>query len=153
IGKFHVVRPRDITVNAAIGPRGQTGTYITFDDPLLNGFLTYDIIEHHVASSRKILSRQVVQFYPLNDILSIYMPADTKIDVLNLDIELMEETALSDLNFNQWRPSLIVAEIHTPINVISVMDAPVSRLLYDRGYVLASRVWHTSFFISTQRNG
>lgn len=146
IQKFKAIRPRDITLNMAMGPDGEIGQYFSFDDPLLNGFHTQDVIDHHVSRGYELLSQQSIPFVSVNNLLLSYVPDGQTIDYLNIDVENMEFRILSEWDFSRWRPQVISIEIHGSADILEIADKPVARLLREKGYVFVSRLWHTSIF-------
>lgn len=147
IMRFLEVRPRDITLNVAIGPAGEVGQYVAFDEPLLNGFLARHIVDQHVGNGRTVLHTSAVMFQPINRILADHVPDCVLVEYLNIDVELMELSILSQWDFSRWCPKVISVEVHGPSDINALMRMPIAGLLADRGYCFTSRVWHTSFFV------
>jgi hypothetical protein len=146
IDRFQIMRPRDTTLNVAIGPDGQSGIYTEFDNHIINGFLDDVTIRHHLSIGRKIVSQTAVDFVSVETICDRFL-SNMVVDLLNIDIETMEERILRSWDFRYLRPKLICVEIHGDIAVQDIMNQPVSRLLAERGYIMASRLWHSSIFI------
>ncbi|HEX3349052.1 MAG TPA: FkbM family methyltransferase [Acetobacteraceae bacterium] len=154
IERFVALRPRDINLNVAVGPEGtKDGIYVTFDEPLLNGFLAADIIDHHRRSGRVVLSQQIVPFRTLNSLLAEHAPASSGIDFLNIDVELMEHAILSEFALSRWRPKVVAVEIHGGPAVTEIAKDPVAKLLCDSGYTFVTRLWHTSIFADVSARG
>ena len=145
--RFRELRPRDTAVHAAIGADGQVGTYLMFDEPLLNGFLPPEIEALHVANGRRIVARVPVEFRSVNRLLTEFVPSGTRIDLLNIDVETMEHSILSEWDFSIWRPRIIAIEIHGPLAITEWAKDPSVTLLVERGYVCVSRLWHSSIFL------
>jgi len=146
VERFRAIRPGDINLNVAIGQDGQTGRYVSFDEPLLNGFLEPYWIDHHRDQGRQVLAVQDVASHSINTILAEHVPVGIAIDYLNIDVEMMEQSILAEWDFARWRPSVISVEIHANIDIASVVQSPIVELLQDHGYVFTSRMWHTSLF-------
>jgi FkbM family methyltransferase len=147
IRRFREQRPRDTAVHAAIGRDGEEGNYLMFDEPLLNGFLSPDMEARHVAQGNRILERVPVEFRSVGSLLAEFAPPGIRIDLLNIDVELMEHSILSDWDFSIWRPRIIAIEIHGPLAVTELAKDQSVTLLVERGYVFLSRLWHTSIFL------
>jgi FkbM family methyltransferase len=144
--RFRELRPRDIHVNAAVGAEG-LGRYLQFSDPLLNGFLTDDMIAHHQANGFSVARSDMVSIRPIESLLCENVPSDTPIDYLNIDVELMEDEILSHWDFSRWMPRIIAIEIHGGLDVTDIAATHVARLLANKGYVFFSRLWHSSIFV------
>ena len=147
IRRFREQRPRDTAVHAAIGRDGEAGNYLMFDEPLLNGFLPPEIEALHVANGHRIVERVPVEFRSVGSLLDEFAPTGIRIDLLNIDVETMEHTILSDWDFSIWRPRIIAIEIHGPLAVTELAKDQSATLLVERGYVFLSRLWHTSIFL------
>ena len=147
ISRFREQRSRDTAVHAAIGRDGEVGTYLMFDEPLLNGFLPPNIEALHVGNGHRIVERVPVTFRSVGSLLAEFVPAGTRIDLLNIDVETMEYSILSNWDFSIWRPRIIAIEIHGPLAVTELAKDPSAALLVERGYVFLSRLWHTSIFL------
>lgn len=142
--RFAEFRQRDVTVNVGVGPDGESGTYVSFDIPLLNGFLSDRIVQAHLDRGRIVVSRRQVPFRSLNGLLEEYAPPE--IDYLNVDVERMEYAVLSELDLDRWRPLVIAVEILGPSDISSVVQDPVAQLLVQRGYTHISRLIYTNIF-------
>lgn len=146
IQRFKLMRPEDTTLNVAIGPEGQTGQYLQFAEPLLNGFLDEQSIKHHRDSGMHVLASHPVDFVSVNSLLEKYVPPGVKVDYLNIDIETMEHYILAEWDFTRFAPAVIAVEIHGFYSVTDIATTPVAQLLKERGYTFVSRLWHTSIF-------
>jgi hypothetical protein len=147
IRRFREQRPRDTAVHAAIGRDGEAGNYLVFDEQLLNGFLPPEIEALHVANGHYVVARVPVKFRSVGSLLAEFAPVGIRIDLLNIDVEMMEHLILSEWDFSIWRPRIIAIEIHGPLAVTELAKNQSATLLVERGYVFLSRLWHTSIFL------
>lgn len=146
VNRFRALRPRDIHVNAAVGAE-RLDRYVQFSDPLLNGFLTDDVIALHRANGFAVVRTGMVSIRPIESLLYEHVPSGTAIDYLNIDVELMEDEILSTWDFSRWMPRIIAIEIHGGLDVTDIAATRVARLLANQGYVFFSRLWHSSIFV------
>ena len=54
-----------------------------------------------------------IQCYNVNTLLAEHLPANTPIDVLDIDIEGYDEKVLSVLDWEKYRPLIVLVETHT----------------------------------------
>lgn len=110
IQKFSRARPRDINLCTAVGSRNcaekfyvQPGTtrstkLKSLGENYIHRGLNVQIVEHEVKTLKSILSNLEV----------------AEIDFLSIDVEGAEKDVLLGIDFNQFRPTVIVAEATYP---------------------------------------
>jgi hypothetical protein len=105
-----------------------------FEEPMLNGFLTKDIIDAHTSRGVHLLNSTTVPMRSINSVLSENIKPGVAVDYLNIDIEMMEHSILSEWDFSRWNPQVISVEIHGPDDIIGISREPIAILLGQRGY-------------------
>ena len=158
IQRFLDLRPRDKTINIGISEMEGSLLYTKFKEPLLNGFLEPKWVECHVRMGAEIVSQQQIPVAPASKIIAEQLP-DTHVDLLDIDVELLEMEVLRSLDFDSFRPSVIVIELHGPVHqldttkpipsydVETISRTKEARLLKAAGYAFFSRLWHSSIFL------
>lgn len=86
---------------------------------------------------------------PLNDVLAQYAGA-APIDIMNIDVEGLDREILESLDYDRWRPKLLIVEILGCHNVADVMRAPRHGFLQSRNYALFSKLDFSCFFIENR---
>ncbi len=147
IAAFRSIRPRDISVVACLGDDTQTNVaYYQFDQPALN---TSDSeqAEQIIQSGRaQLLNKSVVKTWSLNELLSKYIPSNTEIDFLTMDIEGVDEALILAQDWNKSRPKAIVFESQGKAwNKISSL-ACVNHL-ESAGYSLEAKCGHSIIMV------
>lgn len=135
---FETHRPEDINLEIAISPVPAVISFSCFDKPVLNGFLTEDIVNIHVARGARLLKQIPIQAYDINSVLTEHV-AGREIDLLSIDVEGMDYAILSTLS-NSIRPRLIITEALGATDVRSILEMPITTLMEGRGYTLFSRL-------------
>jgi hypothetical protein len=150
--RFGQLRPNDINLTVAIGEEGESGTYVRFNYPLLNGFLSPESVQFQESMGHHVIDLTEMPFRSINSILSEHVPAGASVDFLNIDVELMELRILSMLDFSRWSPPVIAAEIHGGLDIDEISSSAVASLLRSHGYSFISRMWHSSLFVRRRRD-
>jgi FkbM family methyltransferase len=107
---FRKYRPEDIDLEIGVGPRKERLQFTIFSDPALNGFVDESTVRAHQA--RGITVRKVIEIdcVPVNEVLHTHLDGRA-VDLLNLDIEGKDLEVLRSLDFQTWRPKMIILEI------------------------------------------
>jgi len=143
IGEFERLRPEDTTLNVAIANVRKQAAYHQFSNGLLNGFLSDDLVQHHIEHGETHLGSISIDCVAINDLLSEYVHRD--IDLLNIDIETLEPSILTVWDWARWRPKVIAAEIHA-LTMDDVRISDAAQILTAQRYALMSRVFQTAIF-------
>ena len=126
-------RPRDKTLNFAIGNATQPLAYYRFEGAAIN---TFD-----EAHKEKWLQRPgtvlkdilMVQQVPLITLFEEQLPEGTKIDFLDVDVENLDLKVLQSNDWNRYRPELVLAEHDFDFNEARI-ETPLVTYMYEQGY-------------------
>lgn len=148
---FNAHRPEDINVEAGVAAEAGIGKFHVMSDPLLNGFLSEETLNEHVARGARLIATHQIECLPLGEIIDRHAPGRA-IDLLTIDAEGLDLEILRSLDFGKHRPKLIISEIPEPHGPGSqgANDAgrsEIARFLESRGYEFYSRLHFSSFFI------
>jgi len=141
IGAFKTFRKRDINLNIGIGPNKTKLKFYCFNEPALNSF-SEEVSKRIDRESEKykIIKELDINVLPLGDVLDEYLPANTTIDFLSIDVEGLDYQVLLSNNWNKYKPNVILVEEN--VDVDNLKDSPIYNFLKDLGY---------SFFAKTLR--
>jgi hypothetical protein len=128
----------NIDLEIAIAPVPDVLCFSCFDKPVLNGFLTEDIVNIHVWRGARLLQQIAIQAYDINSVLAEHT-AGREMDLLSIDVEGMDYAILSSLS-DSIRPRLIITEALGATDVRSILGMPINTLMEGRGYTLFSRL-------------
>ncbi|MCZ2247936.1 MAG: FkbM family methyltransferase, partial [Bacteroidia bacterium] len=108
--KFETMRPEDINLEMAIAASEKPMTYFVFNDSALNTFDEEKKNKIIQNSSYKNISQIKVNTTTLEKVLNKYLPADVKIDFMNIDVENMELEVLKSNDWSKYRPNILLIE-------------------------------------------
>jgi FkbM family methyltransferase len=120
---FHILRPRDINLEAAVSRKQETRDFFLFDEPSLNTF-DRDLAREWESRGYRMIETQRIMTRPLADILAEHVPEGTKIDFLSIDIEGMDFEALQSNDWKKYRPRILLVEMHG----VRLDDAPKTEM-------------------------
>ena len=141
---FDRLRPRDINLELAVGP-GRPRTYFQFAESALNS-LDADLANERRRQGHAPLVQTEIATFPLAQILDRYLPADTAIDFLNVDVEGLDLEVLRSNTWHKYRPRLVLAEDRHLESLFQIGDAPIVRYLLAQGYVPVAKTLNTGVF-------
>lgn len=147
INVFSKKRPRDISVCKAIGADGEQLEYFMFEDAAVNTFSPSEAQKWKDSKWNKYIGSKVMTTESPNTILKNYLPPNTKIDLLSVDVEGLDFNLLSSLDFNLFRPEVIVVE-DTDFNFSEPAASQIYKYLDSKNYTLISVVKFSLIFKS-----
>jgi FkbM family methyltransferase len=144
VARFEATRPRDKFIEAAVGD-GSEIVFVDFEGAALSG------VDSPLASEResfgaRVLSRRTVRTIPLADLLAAHLPDQQPIDLLSVDIEGAELTALTSNDWTRFRPRVVIAEIGDAVTFADAVDSPVATFLTHHGYAPYAKTGLSVFF-------
>ena len=141
---FKIFRPRDISLNVAVSSKtGFINSYI-FDRG--SGLNTLE--KKWAEKWKKIINKDYetnkIKREKLTSLLKKYN-SPKNFELLNIDVEGHEIEVLKGLDFNLYKPKIIVIEIHAK-KTLDILKSDVYKYLEKKNYELISQYYHTSFF-------
>lgn len=141
---FHRVRPRDINVEAAVSNTPSELIFYIFNDPAMNT-LDKELASRHTSGGYHIINEVKIKTQKLSDLLDQYLPPNTRIDVLTIDVEGLDYDVLRSNDWVRYSPEFILVEcLGFSLNQIS--SDPIARFLSDRHYSVVAKTLNTVFF-------
>ena len=135
---FELARPLDHNVTAAVSD-------VAEDVTLYPAGLS-STISKEFAAGRSNIGARTVTTRTLDDILAASPFKERQIDLLSIDIEGMDTRVLASLDFNTYRPKLILIEDHHT-SIDQILSTETYRLLDQKGYKLRSWAFYTMIFV------
>lgn len=132
---FKTMRPRDIFVQKAAGRTKQKTYLYCFPEGALNRILSE---KEHNKRPQSIAQITEVEQLPTAEILNQTLPPGTKIDLMSLDIEGHEMSALQGNDWSRFKPSYIIIEDDN-FDITNPTKSETFRYLSERGYTPIAR--------------
>jgi FkbM family methyltransferase len=107
---FKVLRKKDINIEMGIGPTVTEMNFYCFNEPALNTFDDQLAQIRSQISSYKIINTIMIPVKPLKMILDEYLPINTKIDFLTIDVEGLDLEVLKSNDWSKYKPEFILVE-------------------------------------------
>jgi FkbM family methyltransferase len=139
-------RTRDININCGVGKEDAILNYYQFNEPALNTFSKDNM---HLCNSMGSFSVQKiteVAVKKLSEILDANLPAGTKIDFFNIDVEGFDLQVLQSNNWNKYRPKMILVE-ESIYALTAYSESEIYQYLLSIGYRLCSATGGTLLFV------
>ena len=145
IDAFHLVRKQDTNIVAAVSPQAGEIEVYRFGRYSLLTTLDKQTAEKYSHDYGKEAEVDRVQARSLTDILDDTPYKGRRIDVLTVDAEGHDFEVLSSLDYEIYRPSIILAESHER-ELEKVLETRVHRFLAEKGYAIVNWVGFTLFY-------
>ena len=108
---FEKFRPKDINLEIPISRKKQILTYYAFNEPALNGFSKEISESRDGISNCKIEFTKDIETSTLEEVLDQNLPTNQVIDFLSVDVEGLDFDVVKSINFEKYRPRVILVEI------------------------------------------
>jgi hypothetical protein len=145
---FDKIRPRDINIEVPISNFSEELTYYAFDEPALNGLIK-DLADLRVKNKAgKILFTKKMNTSTLSEILDKYLPKNTVIDFMSIDVEGLDLNVLESNNWDKYQPRYILIEDLDQCNT-SLSDSTISKFLIQKNYSFFAKTVNTYFYVSS----
>jgi FkbM family methyltransferase len=140
---FNQYRGRDINLNIGIGGERGKKTLYQYSESSLNSF------EQHAPEGNeaayKVVGTVEVEIYTLAQTLEQYLPANTAIDFMSIDVAGLDLALLNSNNWDQYRPRFVLVE-DVDSNFSKLDASEVYRFLADHNYEIAGKTLRTLIF-------
>jgi len=142
---FNKLRPKDINLELGISNIPQTLKYYIFNEPALNTFSEKEAKLHNEQNYFRIIDTIRIPMHTLTEILDSYLPENTKIDFLSIDVEGLDLSVLESNDWNKYRPTMVLVEsLRESLDLIS--NNKIYLFLKGKGYSLVAKTYNTIFF-------
>ena len=142
--KFNKIRPKDINIECGVGLKNDQKTFYQFNETALNTFSKKEALSKN-KDGYKIIKSNFLQVESLENLLDKYMPRNTKIDFLNIDVEGKDEEVLISNNWEKYKPNYILVEILRE-KYIANPNSSIKKFLKSIGYIPINKIFDTYIF-------
>lgn len=107
---FEKYRPGDVNLRVGIAKEEEEKTYYNFS---YSGANTFDETFGEAKAKKHwntLLSKEIILCVPLTTIFEKYLPSNTTIDLLDIDVEGLDLQVLLSNDWVKYRPSVILVE-------------------------------------------
>ncbi len=125
--EFDLLRPLDTNLQLAIAKDIGTATFYSYGRAVAN---TLDV---ESVDFSKNPTRITVETQTLKSVLDKYLAEGIKIDFLSVDVEGLDEEVLMSSDWEKYRPSLVIVELHL-YDLASVASSRIYQLMSGWGY-------------------
>jgi FkbM family methyltransferase len=144
IRKFKKARPEDISLLKAVCDVEQEVTFYKFKESEVNTIDEKTLKEWKKEWNLESEVRMTTE--TLTKILDENLPSNKKIDLLTIDVEGNDFNVLKSLNFDKYRPKLIVVELHK-FDLSTIKENEVYQFLATKNYDLVSFATMNGYFL------
>jgi FkbM family methyltransferase len=152
IDEFNLHRERDINICAAISDISEVLEYAEFNKSGINT-LDPDMRQRQEKAKHGAFRLERVTFMKtirLDEVLNEYLPANTKIDFLNVDVEGLDLKVLKSNDWNLFQPTVIAIETHG-MKLWEPETNEICKYLTNQRYKIVSHCFVTSIFVRQQK--
>lgn len=142
---FNQLRPRDINVEAPLYITQQKLKYFIFSDPAFNTLSEKIANEHIKNHGAKLIREEILQTKRLDEILSEYLPYESSIDFMSIDIEGLELPVLQSNDWLKYKPEYLLVETFVS-SIIEINKLEIHQYLLSKGYIFIAKTYNTLFY-------
>lgn len=122
-------------------------TYYMFNDSALNGFSKELSTERNSKGKYRIIDEIKIETSMLMEVLDTYLPENTEVDFLSIDVERLDFQVLKLNNWSKYNPKVVLVE-SLDFSFDNLDSSEIYKFLVSKGYHLAAKTMHTLFFVN-----
>jgi hypothetical protein len=131
-------------VEIPISDKEEEMSYYSFEEPAYNTLDT-ELAQQRVANHQKILEVYKINTRTLESVLDEYLPANTQITFLSIDVEGFDMLVLTSNNWNKYKPKIILVEDDN-FSISTPMNSESYRFITQMGYILTAKTRRNLLF-------
>jgi FkbM family methyltransferase len=143
--QFRRLRPRDTNIEAGVTFAPQELTFHVFKEQGLNTFDEH-LAAQHMDNGRLLVKTLVIATVPLVELLDQYVPHNTQIDLLTIDVEGLDYDVLRSNDWDRYSPAFVLVECLDILTLDSVGSNIVTQFLSERHYSSVAKTAHTVLY-------
>ena len=156
INLFNIARPKDDNINIAVSNKvGETNLYFYHKKSPINTIdkKTSDFQTAHVSEIKKVKTNSLI------NIIKSSRYNNNEIDLLSIDVEGHEIQVLEGLDFNLYKPNVIVVEYLDlsakklevkNLDIENIIKTELYNFLLSKNYILANCIYSDLIFINKE---
>ncbi|WP_133250645.1 FkbM family methyltransferase, partial [Helicobacter cinaedi] len=135
----------NIECGVAFNGGGGSMIYYSFNEPALNGFSPILKTKYDNHPLYRLIDEISVPVRSLESILDEYLPQETHIDFLSVDVEGLDLEVLKSNNWDKYRPKVVVVECWDS-DLENIYHTETYSFLSSQNYKLFAKTINTLFF-------
>jgi FkbM family methyltransferase len=142
--RLHLYRPHDVIVNAGVGVTDGASAdyYVIRDAPMRNTFSKDDVAYLRKRTGHEVVERVMkMPLVSINRLIAEHLGAAP--DLLSTDVEGLDFAVLQTLDFEKYRPAVIIAETRP--------RGPIPTYLDSKGYEIRGATLYNTIFADPAR--
>lgn len=144
---FNDQRPEDLNLEVGVSKTDGFLDYFIFNEPALNTFSKDEADRKELIPEYFIQEVKQVQTYPLHKILEKYVPLNTEIDFMSIDVEGVDLEVIKSNNWDLYRPRILLVEDLRQKSIAQILEnSEVYHFLESVGYNFIAKTYNTLFF-------
>jgi hypothetical protein len=143
--EFNSIRPDDINLEIPISESNKDLTFYMFNESALNTFSESEARLKDGLRTFRIIETKELKSQRLENVLDKYLPCNTAIDFLSVDVEGFDLSVLRSNNWEKYRPEFVLAE-DLNSDLENSLTSDLSTYMKHNGYKMAARTFNTLFF-------
>lgn len=148
--EFELARVGDLNITCGVGEKEGGLTFYEFDAPALNSFDKELSEARDTALPCKIINQKEVPVRTLQSLLEEYLPAETGIDFMSVDVEGFDLEVIRSNDWERFRPLLLLIEDGDSQSIEEAQHGAITTFLQSKGYEFLSKTALTLFFKDTR---
>ncbi len=143
--RLHRLRGRDLIVNAGVGvsDTAQADYYVIRDAPMRNTFSKDDVDDLRKRRGQEVVERVMkIPLISINRLVARYLGGTP--DLLSIDVEGLDLAILQSIDFERYRPAVIIAETQP--------SGAIPSLLVSKGYEMRGAAMNNAIFADPARS-
>jgi hypothetical protein len=149
---FNILRPRDINLEACIVPLSDSNKtrFFMFEQSAFNT-CDPDMAQQSLSQGNKLLKEVMLPGFTITEILDSYLPKETQIDFMSIDVEGLDEQILMSNHWVRYQPKILIFEKHLT-NEQEFNKLPIIEYLAQFGYQLVAKLGFSLIFKKEVKN-
>jgi FkbM family methyltransferase len=148
--EFEFARVGDVNITCGVGEKAGVLTFYEFDSPALNSFDQELSEARDSALPCKIINQRQVPVRTLQSLLEEYLPAETTIDFMSVDVEGLDLEVVRSNDWERFRPLLLLIEDGDSRSIEKAQQGEIAIFMQSKGYEFLSKTALTLFFKDTR---
>lgn len=143
---FDETRSRDVNLEIGVSRKREKLNYYMFNEPALNTFSKDEAEKKNGLNNYKLVDTRQIDCLPLREILENYLKEGQVVDFLNIDVEGLDMQVLESIDWNRFKPNMILVESLVKDDLASVPLSELYAYLNSQNYKWVAKTYNTLFF-------